>query len=122
LARTCGGFHQLVTAVIIAENRSATVGRLTINLAAAVAAAASDRGTELTLSELLHAYCCVRLDGSDLRLRKWTQAFGSQSAWSFTSEQLQAAAVAMREHGYKPATVNRDLSSLGHAFLATPRS
>jgi hypothetical protein len=42
--------------------------------------------------------------------RKWTVAFGHQSAWSLSSEQLELAAQAMLEHGYSPATANRDLS------------
>lgn len=43
-------------------------------------------------------------------------AFGSTSAWDVSSEQLEAAAQAMLEHGYKPSAVNRDLSALGSAY------
>jgi integrase len=44
------------------------------------------------------------------------EAFGQQSAWLITSEQLETAAQAMREHGYAGATVNRDLSTLGSMY------
>ncbi|MFL6692478.1 MAG: hypothetical protein ACJ8GO_05910, partial [Ramlibacter sp.] len=53
-----------------------------INLAAAVHAAGVHQGTELTLAELARAYCAAILDESDLRLKKWVEAFGHQSAWA----------------------------------------
>lgn len=90
--------------------------RLSIHLASAIQAVAGEQGTEPTLTELVRAANAVHLDGSDLRLRKWLEAFGQQSAWAMTSEQLELAARAMREHGYAPASVNRDLSSLGSVF------
>jgi site-specific recombinase XerD len=86
------------------------------SLAAAVQAASISEGTELTLRELALAYCNTHMDESDLRLRKWVQAFGDVSAWAITSEQLETAAQAMREAGYKNATVNRDLSTLGSVY------
>jgi len=89
---------------------------LAIDLASAIKAVSVQEGTELTLAELASAFNSAHLDGSDLRLRKWIAAFGSQSAWSITSEQLELAAAAMLEHGYAPASVNRDLSSLGSAY------
>lgn len=88
-----------------------------IDLAAAVsAAAAAPQGAELTLSELVRACCIQRCDGSDLRLKKWLDAFGSRSAWSLLSEDIEAAAQAMSAHGYAPATVNRDISALGSVY------
>jgi integrase len=90
--------------------------RKSLDLAAAVAAAGGHAATELTLSELVSACATSLLDGSDLRLRKWTAAFGHESAWSITSETLEIAAHAMIESGYKPATANRDLSSLGSVY------
>jgi integrase len=90
--------------------------RKTLNLAAAVAAAAHHEAADLTLSELVKACAIARLDESDLRLRKWTDAFGDKSAWDITSDKLEAAAQAMLAHGYKPASVNRDLSALGTTY------
>lgn len=87
-----------------------------INLAQAVASASTHLATEMTLSELVSAYCAVKLDGNDLRLKKWTQAFGEESAWSITSETLELAAQALVDHGYAPATANRDLSALGSVY------
>lgn len=86
------------------------------SLAAAVQATILSEGSELTLSELARAFCNAHADESDLRLRKWVEAFGSLSAWAITSEQLETAAQAMREHGYAGATVNRDLSTLGSLY------
>jgi integrase len=91
-------------------------GKLAINLAAAVNAAATQLGSELTLLELARAYSAAHLDESDLRLKKWLEAFGTLSAWSVSTEQLEVAAHAMREHGYAGATVNRDLSTLGSVY------
>lgn len=87
-----------------------------IDLARAVASASTHQSTDITLAELVGAYCAVKLDGNDLRLRKWIQAFGHQSAWSITSETLELAAHALIEHGYAPATANRDLSALGSVY------
>lgn len=87
-----------------------------INLAQAVASAGAPQAVELTLSELVRAYCSVKADGNDLRLKKWTDAFGHESAWVITSEQLELSAEAMLNHGYAPATANRDLSALGSVY------
>ena len=76
-------------------------------LASAVQAATIFEGCELTLGELALAYCNAQADDSDLRLRKWVEAFGTASAWAITSEQLETAAHVMREHGYAGASVNR---------------
>lgn len=86
------------------------------SLAAALEADQHTQGRELTLTELATAFCTAHADESDLRLRKWLQAFGNLSAWAITSEQLEAAAQAMRQAGYKNATVNRDLSTLGSLY------
>jgi integrase len=87
-----------------------------IDLAAAMAAAQDRPAQSLTLAELVRAHALVVLDGSDTRLRKWTEAFGTTSAWDITPEQLETAAAAMVEHGYKPSAVNRDLSAMGSAY------
>lgn len=86
------------------------------DLAAAVEAVAEQPAADLTLTELVRAYAAARCDGSETRLRKWVAAFGTRSAWEVTSEELQTAALAMRQHGYAPAAVNRDLSALGSAY------
>lgn len=90
--------------------------RKTIDLAAAVAAVEHHQAQPLTLGELVHAWNTTVLDGSDTRLKKWVAAFGNQSAWDIASEQLEAAAQAMLQHGYKSSAVNRDLSALGSAY------
>lgn len=88
-----------------------------IDLLAAVQAASADhQATELTLAELVRAFSVQKLDGTDQRLRKWMAAFGQQSAWSLTPELLETAARALLAHGYAPASVNRDLSSLGSVY------
>ena len=90
--------------------------RKTVNLSAALAAATSQEATELTLSELVRACAAAKLDACDLRLRKWLAAFGQQSAWVISAEQLEIAAQAMLDAGYKPSTANRDLSTLGTVY------
>ncbi len=90
--------------------------RKTVNIAAALAAATSHEAAELTLAELVFACASTKLDGCDLRLRKWLEAFGSTSAWAISAEQLEIAAKAMLAAGYKPSTANRDLSSLGTVY------
>jgi hypothetical protein len=87
-----------------------------IDLAAALAAVDEQPAQALTLRELFHAHALVTLDGSDTRLKKWAAAFGATSAWEVSSEQLESAARAMFEHGYKPSAINRDLSAMGSAY------
>jgi integrase len=89
----------------------------TIDLASAIQRVAHQPAAELTLAELVRAYSAARCDGSDTRLRKWLQAYGSISAWAITSEQLQIAAQALIDLGYKASAVNRDLSALGSAYI-----
>ena len=86
------------------------------NLAEAVSQAPEHFTTEFTFGELIDAYQAVHLDDTQCRLKKWTEAFGSISAWEIASEKLEIAAHAMVEHGYSPATANRDLSSIGSVY------
>lgn len=90
--------------------------RKTIDLASAIAAAELHEAQALTLGELVRAWSIVSLDGSHTRLNKWVTAFGSASAWAITSAQLEVAADAMIDAGYKASAVNRDLSALGSAY------
>ncbi len=90
--------------------------RLKVDLAAAVAAAAEQPAAPLTVAELVRGYAVTFANDYDQRLRKWLDAFGNLSAWELTTEQLDVAGQAMLAAGYKPATVNRDLSSLGSAY------
>ncbi len=90
--------------------------RKSLDLGAAVRAMADHQAADLTLSELVNACAAALLDGCDLRLRKWTAAFGAEPAWGIAAEQLDVAAHAMLQAGYKPASVNRDLSSLGTVY------
>lgn len=91
-------------------------GIQTFSLAAALEAATTSEGSELTFAELVKAYCAVHMDESDLRLRKWVQAFGERSAWSITTEQLEVAGQAMHQHGYKGSSINRDYGSIGSLY------
>ncbi len=73
--------------------------------------------TEMTFAELAKAYCAVQFDGADLRLRKWIDCFGNESAWAITTRQLSLAAEAMMQSGlYKPSSVNRDTSTIGTLY------
>lgn len=71
---------------------------------------------DLLFSELCRAYSSTHYDGSDLQLRKWIDLFEGRLAWSVTSEELDRAGVAMIEHGYSPATVNRNISQIGSLY------
>ena len=86
------------------------------NLAEALSQAPEHFTTEFTFGELIDAYQAVHLDDTQCRLKKWTEAFGTESAWSIASDKLEIAAQAMIEHGYSPATANRDLSSIGSVY------
>ena len=90
--------------------------RKTINIAAAISAVADAPAAELTVTELVRAYNVARCDGSDSRFKKWLDAFGNESAWALSAESLKVAAQAMLEHGYAPASANRDLSALGSCY------
>jgi integrase len=90
--------------------------RIKIDLAAAVAASDERPAADITLRELILGYNTSTAGDYDWRLRKWIDAFGHISAWDITSEQLDLAAQAMLSHGYKPSTVNRDLSALGTCY------
>lgn len=90
--------------------------RKKLDLAAALAASQDHPAVEMTLAELVLGFNTATVGDYDWRLKKWIDAFGSTSAWAITSEQLEAAAQAMLAHGYKPSTVNRDLSALGTCY------
>jgi integrase len=90
--------------------------RKTLNLAQALAAPTDCIPAQLTFGELVRAAAIATCTDLDARLRKWSDAFGQTSAWDVTSEQLERAAEAMIEAGYRPATVNRDLSAMGTAY------
>jgi integrase len=71
---------------------------------------------DLLFCELCRAYSSAHYDGSDLQLKKWIDLFDGRIAWSITSEELDRAGVAMIEHGYAPATVNRNISQIGSLY------
>ncbi|MBI4995571.1 MAG: site-specific integrase [Rhodocyclales bacterium] len=88
-----------------------------INLRLAMAQVSEHVATDLTFAELVRAYCAVQFDGADIRMRKWIEAFGNESAWALTTRQISLAAEAMAESGlYKPSSVNRDTSTLGTLY------
>jgi len=77
---------------------------------------ANQVAADLLFCELCRAYSRTHYDGSDLQLRKWIDLFDGRGAWSITSEELDRAGVAMIEHGYSPATVNRNISQIGSLY------
>jgi integrase len=88
-----------------------------INLRAAMACVGEHQAADLTFLELTNAYCAVQFDGADLRLRKWTEAFGHLSAWALTTRELSLAAEAMMQSGqYQASTINRDTSTVGTVY------
>ncbi|TFZ00661.1 site-specific integrase [Ramlibacter henchirensis] len=86
------------------------------DLAAAVKAIEDRPPSNHTLRELVQAFSAATAGDADLRLRKWLDAFGELPAWDVKADELQKAADAMRQAGYAPASVNRDLSALGSAY------
>ncbi len=88
-----------------------------INLRAAMARVGEHKAADMTFAELADAYCAVQFDGADLRLRKWTEAFGRSSAWALTTREISLAAEAMLQSGqYKASTINRDTSTIGTLY------
>lgn len=88
-----------------------------IDLRQAMAHVTEHIAAEMTFAELAKAYCAVQFDGADLRLRKWIEAFGSESAWGLTTRQISIAAEAMLQSGlYKTSTINRDTSTIGTLY------
>jgi len=88
-----------------------------IDLRQAMAQVSEHIAAEMTLAELAKAYCAVQFDGADLRLRKWIDCFGNESAWAIATRQISLAAEAMMQSGlYKASTINRDTSTLGTIY------
>lgn len=87
-----------------------------IDLAAAVAAAEQHQAAPLTFKELVLGFNTSSAGDYDWRLKKWIEAFGQTPAWDISSELLENAAAAMLKAGYKPSTVNRDLSAIGTCY------
>ena len=88
----------------------------TINLAAAIAVVQVEQACNITFAELAKAHSLAVCDGTDLRLRKWVQALGHYSAWELPAEKIEVASKAMLDHGYSPASVNRDISTIGSLY------
>lgn len=90
--------------------------RKAFNLSSAMARIADQPALELTFAELVQAYCAVRCDDTDVRTKKWIEAFGPRSAWEISTEELTRAHQAMVEHGYSAAAANRDVSAIGGVY------
>ena len=92
--------------------------RHSFDLTAAMAATEvnAQAATELTLEELARAYHSTHCDDSDTRRRKWLTPFGLRSAWTIQTAELEHAATAMLKSGFKPSSVNRDLSLIGSLY------
>jgi len=87
------------------------------SLAEAVKHVPEREAVAMTFAELVNAFTArIPSAGIDLRLRKWIEAFGNRSAWDLTRDDFTRAAEAMRQAGYAPATVNRDLSAIGTVY------
>ena len=72
----------------------------------------------LTFAELVESYTTANPDKLlGPRLKKWVQAFGDLGAWDLTASQVSKAANELIRQGYKPGTVNREVSSLGMVYL-----
>jgi hypothetical protein len=103
--------------------------RKPVDLAAALAAEPVTLHRRLTLAELVQTFYARNptADGRE-RLTKWLAALGEADAWTLPSETLERAAEALLAGGYKPSSVNRDLSTLGTVYRwakrarITPRS
>lgn len=87
-----------------------------IDLAAAVAASEQHQAVPLNFKELVLGFNTSTAGDYDWRLKKWIVAFGQMPAWDITSELLENAAAAMLKAGYKPSSVNRDLSAIGTCY------
>jgi len=88
-----------------------------VDLFAALATVSDAPPVQLTLGELIDGFTATEIDSNNApRLAKWREPFAQVSAWAVTAEQLTACANALRQAGYAPASVNRDLSSLGMAY------
>jgi integrase len=88
-----------------------------VDLRQAMARVERKMAVEMTFCELVEAYCAAQFDGADMRLRKWVDCFGDESAWSITSTQLSLAAEALLQSGlYKPSSINRDTSTIGTVY------
>ena len=87
-----------------------------VDLATALSAHDTHEPAEMTLNELLRAYDARHCKAELMRLKKWTNALGTYSAWAITTEQLSTCAQALKSAGYSPASPNRDLSALGTIY------
>jgi integrase len=92
-----------------------TLARLDLR-AAAQAANSDQEAPKMSFGDLCRAYMATVFDGADYKLRKWLDAFDTMSAWKLERAQLEGCRDAMIEAGYKPSTVNRDLSQIGTVY------
>lgn len=84
--------------------------------AAALAPAAPRPVVEMTFAELCNAYIAVVWDGADYRTKKWVEAFGDLSAWVVERDTLERCIADMMAAGYKPSSINRDISQIGSIY------
>lgn len=76
----------------------------------------SHAALELTFKEVAEAYLATRYSGCSNQIKKWIALFDDRNAWSIEPSELDEAGAAMIEHGYSPATVNRNMSQLGSVY------
>ena len=92
------------------------------DLKAALAAVTEVPAARLSLGELIDSWFTTNIDQQNPRLAKWREPFADISAWDVTSEQIVVCANALIDAGYKPSTVNRDISALGSAYKWAKRN
>lgn len=88
-----------------------------VDLRQAMARVEQKMAVDLTFRELVEAYSAAQFDGADMRLRKWVDCFGDESAWSLTTQQVALAAEALLQSRlYKTSSINRDTSTIGTIY------
>ena len=69
------------------------------------------KSREMTYRELADYYCASvpPNEPRDHRLRKWFEVFGTRNAWTLTTDDFQGVLDALRDEGYAPSTINREM-------------
>jgi integrase len=92
------------------------MARINVDLSVAIAAT-DDARPSLSFGEMVQMHEYARPDKAlGPRLKKWVAAFGEINAWEVTAAQIARAGDTMIEAGYKPASVNRDVGSIGQIY------
>lgn len=88
-----------------------------VDLSAALAAVENHEPAALTVLELVQAHDARNpTKPAAPHLARWLNAIGGLSAWSITTEQLQALCNALERAGFSAGYINRQGSALGSAY------